>query len=157
MAIHETPREDLLRDGKGFLSRGEIILSKEKIVIGFRRRDQVAIYCGEDPVFQFNADLALRRVYFDGVVYRAEGGLLIRLVRTSRGGRVVFDSVPVSEVKLQEILDSLGDCLRRLRLVAGEAEWKVVGEDLESFRKRLNEWLGHVNDRVVIAKEAGVQ
>ena len=157
MAIHEKSREDLLRDGKGFFSRGELKLGQEKVIVGFRKQDQIAIYFGEDPVFQFNAELSLRRVYFKGDVFRAEAGRLVQLTRTSKGGQVLFHSKPASESTLQELFSSLSECLSQIRSALQARNWTVVGEEPGLFLVRLANWMNKVGDSIVIAQQSGVQ
>jgi hypothetical protein len=66
MALEEQDREDLLRDGRAMPLRGECTLSGSQVVIGFRSAGQLSLYCGPDPVFQFNAEQKLRRAFFQG-------------------------------------------------------------------------------------------
>ncbi|MEC7407865.1 MAG: hypothetical protein VYB72_03570 [Planctomycetota bacterium] len=66
MAIHERNREDLLRDGTGFIYRGEVMLEGHKVIVGFRRSKQAAFYFVEDPVVQYNSSLSVLRVYYGG-------------------------------------------------------------------------------------------
>lgn len=157
MAIHERAREDLLRDGKGFCSRGEIAFGQRKLIVGFRKRNQIAIYDGEDPVFQFNAEFALRRAFFNGVVLRADGGRLFQMKRASKGGRVVFDSSPVSEVDSQHLFQTLKDCLAKIQAMLDHGGWIVVGEESDQFLKRLGECLKSLQHPIPIAQESGVQ
>ena len=61
MALEERDREDLLRDGRLMPLRGECLIDGVKVVLGFRSQGQLSLYCGPDPVFQFNAARELRR------------------------------------------------------------------------------------------------
>ncbi len=151
MAKQESSREDLLRDGKNFLFRGEVALHACKVVVGFRDLNQCSIYCGEDPVFQFNADAKLRRVFFQGVVYRAAVGELMQMRRSSKGGRVLFDSSQAPNDVMTQIQFSLGEWLANLRVALGEAEWRVIGESREEFLRRLEVFLSRVSAPVSIA------
>lgn len=157
MAKQEFAREDLLRDGKNFRCRGEIALQGCKVIVGFRDQDQFSLYCGEDPVFQFNADAELRRVFFDGAVYRASSGDLMRMIRASRGGRVVFDSSTVSGDLLQQIQSTFEQWSKMLRESLGSENWRVVGESRGEFLGRLDRFLMRVCYPVLIAQAPNLQ
>ena len=129
MAIEENDRENLLRDAKMMPVRGETQIDGHTIVIGFRSDSQASLYCDADPVFQFNANNQLRRVYFHGERYAAEQGVLIKLTRESQGGKVVFHREPAghrqsewSRAHLRHVAVGAGSCLlsscKRMRVVA---------------------------------------
>mgnify|MGYP003681535513 CR=1 FL=1 len=80
MAKQEQDREDLLRDGHQMSIRGETIINGIVVTIGFRSLGQLSMYCGADPVFQFNADHQLRRVFFEGERIAADAGRLVLLL-----------------------------------------------------------------------------
>ena len=157
MAKQEFAREDLLRDGKSFRSRGEISLKGCKVIVGFRDQDQFSLYCGEDPVFQFNADAELRRVFFDGVVYRASAGDLLRMIRASRGGRVVFDSSTVSGDLLQQIQNTFEQWSKSVSESLGSEKWRVVGESPGDFLGRLDRFLMRVCSPARIAQSPNLK
>lgn len=140
MAIRKTPKENLLRDGKNFLYRGEVLLNDTKVVVGFRRHDQIALYCGEDPVFQFNSEPAIRRVYFKDGVYRAESRQLVRLVRSREVGRVAFCPEPLDHLAEQEVFRVLEFWASRIEEAIDEPGWSIVGEESSRFRDRLRGW-----------------
>ena len=83
MARNETDREDLLREATALVERAELVLPEEPrpVVSGFRRDGSLSIYFGDDPVYQFNSALELRRAYVGGLLYKAEQGRLIELRR----------------------------------------------------------------------------
>ena len=156
MAIHEQNREDLLRDGTGFIFRGEVMLQGQKVIVGFRRSNQAAFYFGEDPVFQLNSSLAVRRVYYGGSVYRAESGNLMEMRRCSKGGRVIFDSFPLEETKVSEILGALTQWLSTLRVAVDRHDWKVVGEGVEEFKIRLAAYMNRLSTPIKIGEQPGL-
>ena len=156
MAIHEQNREDLLRDGTGFTYRGEVMLEGQKVIVGFRRSNQAAFYFGEDPVFQLNSNLAVRRVYYGGLVYRAESGNLMEMRRCSKGGRVIFESLPLEEIKVSEILEALAQWLSTLRGAVERQDWKVVGEGVEDFKNRLDAYMNRLSAPIKIGEQPGL-
>jgi len=153
MAIEEHDREDLLRDGTAMSLRGEIVIDDLTIVVGFRAQGQVSLYCGADPVFQFNAQQQLRRVYLDGKRYAADNGVLLQLHRPSQGGRVMFQRQAVAPEQSERIQNELACWIDRLQqtVVSSPAAWRTSTESPPSqgnaedadlaFIKRFAQWL----------------
>jgi hypothetical protein len=83
MARDEEPREDLLREATALVERVELQVEgfAEPIVAGFRRDGAASFYFGQDISYQFNTAGQLRRAYFAGRLYKAEGGRLVQLTR----------------------------------------------------------------------------
>lgn len=154
--LGEKTSEDLFREGRNFLCRGESFVRGEKIIVGFRGLNQLSLYCGEDPVFQFNHRLEVRRVFHSGQVYRAQLGNLVRLVRASSGGRIVFDPLPVSIKDEQVLLAELEGWLDELRAASGKMHWKTIGEESAAFEERLQVWLDSLARPVVVASIANL-
>ena len=88
MARETHDREDLFRDGTQMPIRGRIDLDGTEIVIGFRKCGSASLYWDQDPVFQFNALHQLRRVYFRGIRYAAENGVLNQLGQSRTAVRI---------------------------------------------------------------------
>jgi hypothetical protein len=146
MALEERDREDLLRDGRQMLVRGESLIAGTPVVIGFRSQGQLSLYCGPDPVFQFNAERKLRRAYFQGRRFSAEENGFVELMRENRGGKVEFVRQPLDPATQSIMLASLSDWLQRIREVAQSRVtlWRVADGDTALFRDRLLLWLEQV-------------
>lgn len=142
MALNEKDREDLLRDGKNMVYRGECLIDGCTVLVGFRPAGQMSLYWGADPVFQFNQSGQLRRVFFDGQRLAAESGVLEKLVRQSRGGRVELARIPLEESAVGEILKRAATCAAQIERCAGDLDtsWRVVGEGDDEFRNRVTDW-----------------
>lgn len=154
MAIREHDREDLLAEGRNMPWRGEVAIESTPVVIGFRSGGQASLYCGVDPVFQFNAAIELRRAYFQSTRYRAERGRLIQMIRQSKGGQVRFESQPAQAIRQNEILDSLHRWLGHLVAIAESSKWRVEGESVPCFQARLQRWMSRVPQPIRIAAAA---
>lgn len=109
MAREESDREDLMREATALVRRAELQWPgvEEPIFIGFRRTGAFAIYWGADPVYQFDAEHRLRRVYSDGFLYRTTGETLAKLdrVRTDSATELRRTDLPPGE--LTEIFDDV--------------------------------------------------
>ena len=156
MAIEEHDREDLLGEGRNMPWRGQCTIDGVRVLAGFRDHGQVSLFCGADPVFQFNRQRELRRVFFCGVRFRAENGRLISMTRTSRGGKVDFDSQPIDPRIETAMLDSLRFWLSKIREANDSCAWQVEGESARQFQSRLSDWLAGLPNPVVIAAVANV-
>ncbi len=153
MALEEQDREDLLRDGRMMLLRGECLIDGVPVVVGFRSRGQLSLYCGPDPVFQFNAERQLRRVYFRSRRFAAENGCLVELTRLQRGGKVKFESKQVDPQTQMNILSCLSGWLREIRdaVRSNHTDWRIVDGNLSIFRARLSDWFDQDWSNVQIA------
>jgi hypothetical protein len=158
MALEEREREDLLRDGRNMPVRGECVIDATQVVIGFRSRGQLSLFCGADPVFQFNVDRHLRRVFFQGRRFAAENGRLVELIRPSRGGKIEFDIEQLEHSMQQLILASLEHWLEKVHdAVEDDAtHWRIIGDDAAALRENLRRWLQLVSSPPKIADAAGV-
>jgi hypothetical protein len=83
MALHESDREDLLREATALVERAEYRVSQEPepVTIGFRHDGALSLFLGSDAVFQFTAAGELRRAFVAGLLYKAEQGKLVELRR----------------------------------------------------------------------------
>ncbi|NNE01189.1 MAG: hypothetical protein HKN47_28070 [Pirellulaceae bacterium] len=143
MAVHEHDHEDLLRDGRKMPLRGRTQIGDTAVVVGFRQQGQLSLYCGVDPVFQFDLQQKLRRVYFSGERFMAQSGELVQLIRTHRGGRVTFAKRPFGPQQASEILNSSSRWIDQLRGIVKSASngWEVVGPADCDFIGSLAAWL----------------
>ncbi len=156
MAIHEHDRENLLGEGRNMPWRGQCTVDGTVLVVGFRDQGQVSLFCGVDPVFQFNDRYELRRAFSRSCRYRAENGCLVELTRNRRGGRVEFESAPMDNALAAELMESLRFWLHRVRAAADTGSWQVVGEPVEQFTSRLQTWLAEIEDQPRIAASPNV-
>lgn len=157
MALEEHDREDLLRDGRMMLLRGEVDLDDVTMLLGFRREGQVSLYFGPERVFQFDKDGRLRRAFFDGRKFAANAGRLVQLSRQSRGGRVEMTRQDVDQVTTLMIFDAAADNIKRLNTVIcdNKLEWRVVGTSGAEFRDRVKRWLETIPLPLQISAAAG--
>lgn len=152
MAIEEHDREDLLNEGNNLPWRGQCKIDDTLVLVGFRDQGQASLFCGSDPVFQFNTSGELRRVYYRKTRYRAEDGRLVALTQPQRGGKVTFLPSPVDSETEAEVLQSLHAWLSAISSMIPSASWQVVGEPGNDFRGRLHAWLHSLPDPPSIAK-----
>ncbi|TWU17636.1 hypothetical protein Pla52o_48510 [Novipirellula galeiformis] len=157
MAKQQRDREDLLRDGHQMTSRGETTIDAIAVTVGFRAGGQASLYCGADPVFQFNAQHQLRRVYFANERFAAESGRLVRLDREQLGGKVQFVRCEVPPTDVQAILASLRGWIDILRAAASSdgTAWRVADEPSERFIVQLREWMDRLPQSIAIAAGPG--
>ncbi|QDT04059.1 hypothetical protein K227x_24450 [Rubripirellula lacrimiformis] len=156
MAIHEHDREDLIREGKNMPIRGEVLVDGSPIVIGFRQMGQVSLYCGVAPVFQFNQQHQLRRVFWQDRRFAAQHGRLVELVRPNRGGRVSMVHQDLDDETITDILRSLSQWVAKTQRIADDstANWRTEGATAQVFRQQLLRWLAGLPPTVVIAANA---
>ncbi|MFG0262983.1 MAG: hypothetical protein ACF788_11380 [Novipirellula sp. JB048] len=156
MAKQQQDREDLIRDGRQMPCRGETMIDGVVVTIGFRAGGQASLYCGADPVFQFNTQHQLRRVHFAGERFAAESGQLVRLDRQQRGGKVQFVSCEVPPADQEAMLRSLRGWLKAIRAAASRDDtvWRVAEESERTFTTQLNTWLDRFPDPIIIAAAA---
>lgn len=141
MALNEHDREDLLRDGRTMIFRGECDIDGCTVLAGFRDQGQLSLYCGADPVFQFNAKGQLRRTFFSGKRFAAEHGSLVELVRESRGGKVQFIPTPIDKTSQSNMQSVFERWIQKVsqRIHDSNTQWRVVGEDSKAFQQRVAE------------------
>jgi hypothetical protein len=140
MAIEEHDREDLLRDGRTMPVRGQCTIDGTEVMVGFRALGQASLYCGADPVFQFNAQNQLRRVYFRGEKLAAHGGKLERLTRDRQGGKIRLQALPIDPAQQAEIIAELTAWRQKLTMEVA-ANWRVIEPAPNEFQQRLQQWL----------------
>lgn len=159
MALEDHDREDLLRDACAMVERGECCMAGRQVVVGFRDRGQLSLYCGPDPVFQFNADRQLRRAYFQGRKIAADQGQLVEVVQKTRGGKVELVKVPVDQETRNCLMESLKEWLSKIDNSAlwNPFSWQFPEEvDSDCFRERLIDWLAQLPDEPEIADAPNV-
>lgn len=153
MALDEHDREDLIREGTAMADRGECVIDNTVVVIGFRSRGQVSLFCGTDPVFQFNERNQWRRTFWMGRRFAAENGRMVELIRPDRGGKVTLTTVMVDDGTHDQITQSLTHWLNAIgQAIANDSvEFRIEGADCGSFRQRVEKWRAKLQTPIVIA------
>jgi hypothetical protein len=151
MALEEHDREDLLGEGRNMPWRGACVIDDVEMLVGFRKQGQVSLFCGVDPVFQFNVEGRLRRVYFEAGRYRAEEGRLVSMRRTSRGGKVEFETASIDHETEARLHASLQAWIRAIDSASDSRGWRVEGETRDAFLMRLRAWLSGLPETPTIA------
>lgn len=130
MARQEIPREDLLRDARALVVRGELRVQgvAENVVIGFRANGAASVYFGEDPALHFTSDSRLRRAFIDNDLYKAVDARLVRMRRVRCEGEVQLQSRPLTDTEQQELLDQLRTQLTRLEQSLASRAYTLVGQ-----------------------------
>jgi hypothetical protein len=109
------------------------------------------LFCGVDPVFQFNQQRELRRAYHRGIRYRAENGRLVAMTRRARGGKLTFETRAIEPNTESQLLDLLRTWVAKIQRAIDSSSWRVAGESSEAFRSRLRDWADAMTDRPTIA------
>lgn len=157
MAKQPADREDLLREGTAMPVRGRLRIDSTEVVIGFRARGQLSLYWDQDPVFQFDEECRLRRVFIDSNRFKAENGRLVRLVKLHDAGnptverlRLGTEAIPPRDESL--ILQRLTDCLQQIERSLGESSvacndlsLQAVGAEPDVFLQRVRQWVARLS------------
>ncbi len=130
MARQEEDREDLLAEATGLAERIELELAGcgASLVAGFRRSDCASFFFGPDPVYQFNSQRQLRRVFAGGVLYKAERGRLVSLTRTRDGGRLELVASEVAPAEQTRLLSEMAARFEQLREALAGGDFKILGQ-----------------------------
>jgi hypothetical protein len=117
MARTESDREDLMREAVALPRRVQLQIDghDDPVVAGFFRDDRLAIYFGEDPVFQFDADGRLRRAFVNGRLYRTQGSTLAELSRIRSADSTELSRHDLSSAELEAFVREMENHLRALR------------------------------------------
>jgi hypothetical protein len=141
MARHETDREDLMAEATALRQRIELKLPgvAEHVVAGFRDNGGCSIYFGADPVFQFDADGALRRAFVGGDLYRTQGKTMARLTRTRAGHEVHLVRHDLVPAELAGFIAAMSGHVDRLYGALSDDSARVVRQVPEeaNLRERL--------------------
>jgi len=132
MAREEQPREDLLAEAKNLVERVSLQvpppLGPEETVAGFRRDGSLAIYFGQQRVYQFTSGGELRRAYVDGLLYKAQAGVLISMSRERTSEAVNLVSTPLATGATNEFLAQMTSCLTGLQRVLEAGDYVLQGQ-----------------------------
>ena len=130
MARHESQREDILREATALVERAELSVpgESEPVVVGFRRDGAVSIFCGGEPVYQFNAAGELRRAYVGGLLYKASRGGLVSLTRVRQAREVQLVSHELNDDETSVFLRQMASSLCELTEKIGTGEYVIAAQ-----------------------------
>lgn len=163
MAKQTQDREDLLGEGSAMPIRGKFFINSIEIVIGFRRRGQLSLYWDQDPVFQFDADSRLRRVFMDSHRFRAAEGRLVRLEKINdpnnlSAGRLRLVAQPVTAAVESAILQVLPVCLQQIDMEIQKAghpgdpiKLQTIGISKMEFASKVRDWISQVDQPIKLS------
>lgn len=145
MARREEDREDLLKEATALVERAEFRLAREPepVVIGFRRDGSASIFFGAEPVYQFNALDQVRRAYHDGLLFKAERGVLVSLRRRRVPGEVQLLRENLTPDESHQFLQELSRRITALSAALNCGDFQLVGQVPESADvcRRVIDWL----------------
>lgn len=107
MARIEEDREDLYGEATAYPQRGEFALSADEhdvLFVGLKPGMKAAFYFGADPVYQFDGQGKLRRVYRHGALYRSQGTTLAQLLRERTAEQTTLVRHDLTPAELQTVL-----------------------------------------------------
>ena len=130
MAQQETDREDLLREATALVQRCElqILGFAESVVLGFRRDGSASVFCGAEPVYQFNIQNQLRRGYRQGSLLKGDQGRLIRLTRERMPTQVLLVRAELLPAEQDAILAEVTQVLKQLCQSLASGQYTLVGQ-----------------------------
>ena len=127
MAVHESDREDLMREATALRRRGELFVpgEAETVIAGFRGDDRISIFFGPDPAYHFDAEGRLWRSFCGGELYRSQGSTLARLTRHREPGASSLLRHDLTGGELEDFLQAMRSRLQRVaeQLAAGQAKF----------------------------------
>jgi hypothetical protein len=156
MARQHHDREDLLRDATAFVERFQARISgqSEEWFIGFRPDSALGIYAGQHRVLQFDRHGRLRRVFWDGRMFQAVRGELVRLDRRREDTRLRLDRRPLSSEESAELLRAASQVLNTLCASLRDETLAVTGQVVmanQDVVKRMRDWLENQPPSIVVA------
>lgn len=158
MARIEQDREDLLRDARALLPRGEFLLPcvNDPVVIGYRKQGAVSVYLGQDPALHFNSHGELRRGYVDDRLLKAVDGRLVQMQRVRQEGEVQLRSRPLADEQQQAMLERVGRWLSLVRDGLSSHAYELVGQVPEDgdLVDRSLKWLHRVSSAPVVVADS---
>jgi len=168
MAKQKADREDLFREGTAMPIRGRLLIDQQDVVIGFRDDGAFSLYWDQDPVFQFDADRQLRRVFLNCNRYKSQNRRLVRLTQpaadqTAAVGRLRLLEETVSADEEAQILQRLTGCLQQIQehlalpVDSPDAHTlQSVGASAPEFRTVVLQWIASLPRPVRIADQPSV-
>ncbi len=157
----EADREDILQEATALVERAELAVPgyDEHVVIGFRRDGAASIYIGADPVYQFNSQGELRRLYLNGRLIKADHGRLAQLDRQRRAGEVQFVRHDLTDAETAACLSNLQQHLTQLRLSLQRDQFTLIGQvpPDSPILTRTRHWLDSLPQSISIARVPNVR
>lgn len=106
MPWEEGYRRDLFEVTRALVRRVELDIDDRIVVAGQIRDGKWRIFIGQEFSLLFGTDHQLRRVFHEGLLYRAEKGRQLAVIRRTRDeGRPVFRTRLLSETEKAALLD----------------------------------------------------
>lgn len=149
MAKTEHDREDLLTEGVNMPVRGQFCdaENRPRYFVGWRKDGGVRIFDDDDPVFQFDDQDQLRRVYFNQQKLLSQGGTLVRLERVKQvGDQFAHHTVTMDEREIANVMAQWQSLHRGLLQLSERGKLQCVGTSELEFRTRLRNWLRRVTE-----------
>lgn len=160
MARQESDREDLIREATALVERIELLLDgqAEPVVVGFRRDDSCSIFWGADPVYQFTSAYALRRLYRQGFLIKAEQGKLVSLERRRLTGEVALVRHELGDEEAASVIEEMQQKLHQLKTQIADRAFTVSGQAPEGADvvSRVYAWLETCPTRIEVAQRPNV-
>ncbi len=160
MALHDSNREDLLREATALVERVEFTIppGTDPIVVGFRRNGAASFFFGDDPVYQFNSDQELRRAFVAGRLYKAESGSLVQLDRQRTATESLLMRRKLSPDEMTDFLGSIQRQMCELQAAISQHTVQIIGQvpPTADIIGRIEKWLAALPNTVVIAQAANV-
>lgn len=135
MARQESDREDLIREAVALTTRAELLFDdfEEPVTIGFRSNNAMSIFVGQDPVYQFDPQGALRRAYVDGFLFRSQHNTLARMHRVRTETETVLSRTDLTPDELTQFRDAMLRCVKTLQSAVDDGRFKVIRSVPESL------------------------
>jgi len=116
MAVHESDREDLMKEATALRRRCELSLPADNntVIAGFRENGRFSLFFGADPAFHFDAVGRLRRGFCRGDLYRTQGETLARLTRHREAGKSLLSRHDLTREELATFLETMDQRLSHL-------------------------------------------
>ncbi len=139
-------REDLLRDARNLTPRVQLRVRLDgcdaAVFAGFRG-ESLSLYFGPAPAYHFNASGELRRAFVGDRMVKAEGGLLVGMVRVATPEQIQLQSAPFSGDEQERFLAELADRLAHLERALSDGDFDIEGQSPPDGDAvvRLTSWL----------------
>ena len=150
MARLELDREDLIRDATAYVERIELAVpgEPEAVVVGFRRTNCVSFYFGPAPVYQFNSLGQLRRANYRGLLWKAEDGRLVPMLRQRKESEVQLLWHEPSADEVREFLCEMKARLTRLATAIADGQTTTLRQIPQNadILGRTQKWLAQKQD-----------
>jgi len=156
MQPDESGREDILREATALVRRIELQLPNTEtapVVAGFRRNGALSIFFDADPVYQFNADCQLRRIYLNGRLVKAERGRLVSLRREKREGETVLWRTELTADETEKVISDMHQRLAVFHNQLQNGQFQITGQQPteDDIAGHLGNWLAALPQPAKIA------